>query len=226
MSTNPPIWTYEGSNGPHAWASLDPSFRLCDVGQAQSPIDLSAAVPADRGDLALSYHLNTLTFTESHRTVAISPQPGGTLSYRGSQFDLTELHFHAPGDHSIGDHVPDLEAHFVHLGSNRSTLVVAVLFTTTAEPQAVDDFITVFPEPKESITRQRLGDIQRIIPLSSPRYRYLGSLTRPPCTEGVEWIVMEESQPVGSAALDAYASRYAPNNRPVQPLNERIVTLG
>lgn len=192
----------------------------------QSPIDLSAATAGERGDLALSYHLNFLTFFDEGTTIVISAEPGGVMSYLGRQYDFAELHFHAPAEHTIGGLRPDLEGHFVHTGAGRSIAVVAVMFEESPGAHPVDELVTTIPPQGEMITTERLADIQRVIPLASPRYRYSGSLTTPPCTEGVDWVVMQEPQLVGSAALEAFADRYAPNNRRVQPLNDRQVTLG
>lgn len=219
-------WTYEGDSGPENWGSIDPAFSQCRLGRMQSPIDLSVAEKGERGDLVLSYHLNSLTLTDRGTTTAITAEPGGVLSYLGRQYDLSEVHFHAPAEHTIGDDRPDLEGHFVHFGPARSVAVVGVLFDASPGTHPVDEFVAALPEPGGKLTPRRLADVQRLVPLASPRYRYQGSLTMPPCTEGVEWIVMSDRQAVGAAALDVFTKRYAPNNRPIQQLNDRTVTLG
>lgn len=226
MTNDQLTWSYGGDSGPEAWGSIDPSFSQCAVGRMQSPIDLSVAERGERGDLALSYHFNSLTFAAKRAMVVITADPGGMMSYLGGQYEFSELHFHAPAEHTIGDDRPDLEGHFVHIGPGRSMAVVAVLFDTVHGIHPVDQLISTLPETDDVVTVVRLVDIQSVIPLASPRYRYQGSLTRPPCTEEVEWIVMRDRQPVGAAALDAFAQRLAPNNRPIQPLNDRAVTLG
>lgn len=226
MASDRRAWTYVGDNGPAAWGSIDQSFAQCALGKMQSPIDLSVAAPGEHGDLALTYHLNALTFTNKGPTVVITAEPGGVMSYMGRQHDFSELHFHAPAEHTIGTDHPHLEGHFVHIGPNRSIAVVAVLFNAVSGDQQVDHLVATVPEPGESASDVRLVDIQRFIPLGSKRYRYRGSLTTPPCSEGVEWIVMHDRQPVGADALAAFTQRFAPNNRPLQPLNERTVTLG
>lgn len=226
MASDQPTWSYAGDSGPAAWGSIDQSFAQCAVGTKQSPIDLSVAEPGEHGDLALTYHLNSLTFTNKGPTVAITAEPGGVMSYLGRQYDFSELHFHAPAEHTVGADHPHLEGHFIHIGPGRSIAVVAVLFDAAEGTQPIDHLVATIPEPGEPVSEVRLADIQRFIPLASKRYRYLGSLTTPPCTEGVEWIVMHDRQPVGASALAVYAQRFAPNNRPVQPLNDRTVTLG
>lgn len=222
-----PNWTYTGAAGPDRWADLDAANTLCRIGRSQSPIDLAAATAGERGDLAISYHLNRLTFTDTHRTLKITADPGGVMTYEGLQFGFVELHFHAASEHTFDGRHADLEAHFVHAASDGSLAVVGVVFSETDGQHPVDEFVSRIPaEAGGSETADSLKDIQRIIPVGSKRYRYEGSLTTPPCSEGVRWIVMQDSQPVGRSALTAYTSRYPANNRPVQPRNDRTVTIG
>ena len=220
-------WSYSGVTGPGRWAELDPSYAACSVGRRQSPVDLADATPGEHGDLALSYHLNQVTFTDSGPTLTVTAEPGGVMTYGGRQYDFVELHFHTPSEHTFSGSHADLEAHFVHRARDRSIAVVGVLFSAAEGDHRIDEFLTAIPErPGGSMTPQRLKDLQRLIPLGSRRYRYEGSLTTPPCTEGVQWIVMQHSQPVGRSALAVYTDRYPANNRPVQPLNDRTITHG
>lgn len=220
-------WSYSGATGPDRWSELDPSYGACALGRKQSPVDLADATPGEHGDLALSYHLNQVTFTDSGRTLTVTADPGGVMTYHGRQYDFVELHFHAPSEHTFSGSHADLEAHFVHRARDRSLAVVGVMFSATGGDQRVDEFLTAIPdEPGGSTTPVRLKDLQRLVPLGSRRYRYEGSLTTPPCTEGVQWIVMQDSQPVGRSALEVYTTRYPANNRPTQPLHGRTVTFG
>jgi carbonic anhydrase len=227
VTVTPPDWAFTGDRGPEFWADLQPGYARCASGRRQSPIDLGSANPGRRGDLAVSYHFNKLTVVDLHWTLQVLAVPGGLMSYRGVQHDLVELHFHVPAEHTIAGSQAALEAHFVHQAPDRSLSVIAVLFDADRGTHVVDDLITAFPdEPGGVRTFERLRDIQRIIPLSSPRYRYEGSRTTPPCGENVSWIVMSEHRNVGHEALTAFAERYAPNNRPTQPINDREVTFG
>lgn len=222
-----PTWTYSSDRGPDSWADLDAAYAMCDIGRAQSPVDLTPAEPGERGDLAVSYHLNRLTSVDTHRTLKIEAEPGGVLTYAGRQYDFVELHFHAPSEHAESGSLADLEAHFVHRAPDGSLAVVGVFFDETEDPQPVDEVLSAIPpEAGGTSTDEHLRDIQRLIPLGSRRYRYLGSLTTPPCSEGVQWIVMEDHQSVGRSALASYRNRYPANNRPIQPRNDRVVTLG
>lgn len=225
--TQPPDWSFSGERGPANWGALSPAYAKCASGRRQSPVDLAQAIPGRRGDLAVSYHFNRLTFVDLFWTLSVLATPGGLMSYRGVQHDLVELHFHAPADHPIGHRQSDLEAHFVHMAADRSLAVVGVLFEADAGSHPVDELITAIPvEPGGTHTFDRLRDIQRMIPLSSKRYRYEGSRTTPPCNEEVSWVIMDEPRGVGREALAVFTERYPPNNRPVQPLNEREITLG
>ncbi len=222
-----PTWTYAGVAGPDRWADLDSSYTTCRLGTKQSPVDLAESVPGERGDVSPSYHLNRLTFIDTHRTLKITADPGGAMTYQGRRYSFVELHFHAPSEHAFNGSHADLEAHFVHAAADQSLAVVGVMFSATEGEHPIDPYVsTIPPEPGGSISGSNLVDMQKLIPLGSKRYRYEGSLTTPPCSEGVQWVVMQDSQPVGRAALAAYTNRYPANNRPVQPLNDRTVTLG
>jgi carbonic anhydrase len=191
------------------------------------PIDLAPAERGERGDLALAYHLSAATFTDVGRTLSVALAPGGVLTYQGRRHEFAELHFHSPSEHTFDGRHADLEAHFVHAAPDFSLTVVGVLFAAAPGTHPIDPFVSTFPaEPLGAISTERLVDAQRLMPLRSPRYRYTGSLTTPPCSEGVSWVVMQETQPIGEAALAAFRERYVPNNRPTQPLNERTVILG
>jgi len=227
MIVDPPDWSFVGPAGPEFWGDLQPAYETCATGRRQSPVDVGQAAPGGRGDLALSYQDNRLTFVDLHWTLQVLAEPGGLMSYRGVEHEFVELHFHAPAEHLVSGNVADLEAHFVHQALDESLSVVAVLFDEDPGEHPVDDLITMIPHVAGGrMTLDPLRDIQPLIPLGSPRYRYEGSRTTPPCGEHVSWIIMAEHRPVGRAALATFADRYAPNSRPVQPLNGRDVTLG
>lgn len=225
--TSEPRWGYAGAVAPEHWADLEPAYGMCRTGRRQSPIDLSVAIEGHPGDLALSYHLSSATFVDTFRTLAVRPGIGGLMSYAGRRYDLVELHFHAPAEHAIDGWLADLEAHWVHQSTDGATGVVGVLFTEDPGDHAIDQLVSTIPEtPGGSFTTSRMIDLQRSIPVRSRRWRYEGSRTIPPCDEGIAWIVMEQIQGVDPSALRAFSDRYAPNNRSVQPLNDRTVVIG
>ena len=226
MASGDMIWGYGDDDGPAVWAELDPSFALCATGRAQSPIDLAAAVAGKRGDLALSYHLERVTVVDGGVTQHILPEIGGTASYEDIVYRFVGLHAHTPAEHVVGDWQADAEAHFVHQTPAGATAVIGVFLEALPGAHPFDVIIEPRAANGESVTLEQLVDLQRLIPTTGGRYRYVGSLTTPPGTEGVQWIVMEDAQPVGQAALEAFTARYGPNNRPTQPLNDRPVTLG
>ena len=227
MAIDKPIWGYGPDDGPEMWGSLDPTFWLCDAGTEQSPIDLAGAQQGERGDLTIAYDLGALTAVDQWTTLNLVPEAGGSISYEGTRYALEGLHFHAPSEHTFAGRHADLEAHFVHRAADGALAVIGVMFSEAENRQPIDDLLTAIPgEQGGSLALAGLHDIQRLIPPASRRYQYSGSLTTPPGSEGVSWIVMEEGGPVGAAALQAFSTRYGPNNRPVQPINHRQVVLG
>ncbi len=192
----------------------------------QSPIDL-VATPSISGDgLSINYHhLTKTTFRDGLGTLTVIPHPGGVMSFKGKLFDLLELHFHAPGDHTFDGRAFDLEAHFVHQAPDGTLAVLGLVYDEAPGRHPIDEFLEPIPDKDQSIELPDFRRIEHLIPRNARRYHYVGSRTTPPFLEGVEWTVVSEVQSVGRDALRAYTTRYAPNNRPTQPLNGRTVTL-
>ncbi len=218
-------WDY-GSSGPAAWGMLSPEYAACKDGHLQSPIDLSPAAPARGQPLKLDYHPSSIRLLNNGHTVQFDYDPGSTLTLDGTDYRLLQFHFHSPGEHVSGDRSYPLEMHLVHQAADGRRAVVAVWFDVGAANDALEPGWAALPhDAGERRTVPGAVDASKLLPASNAYYRYAGSLTAPPCSEGISWIVMRAPLELSPAQLKAFTTLYRNSARPLQPLNERGIDL-
>ena len=229
-------WGYEGEEGPEHWADLSPEYATCRAGGEQSPVDLTDAVPASGARLErrigttvlnLDQRARVMDLVDNGHTIQITNDAPLSLDVDGEHFELVQYHFHAPSEHTIdGEHAP-LEAHFVHKSAAGKLAVAAVLFEEGAHNPIMDPIVSSLPAgpgAPRHLEGLELG-MSQLPPLPEHYYRYEGSLTTPPCTEGVKWIVSAERRPLSAQQMAAFTLRLHDNNRPVQPRGDREIAL-
>jgi len=228
-----PHWTYEGEKGPRFWGKLDPDFALCQEGHNQSPIDIektsSATLPKLRADfspakLQIVHHEHIADEINNGHTIQINYSEGDTLTIGDTNYELIQFHFHSPSEHTVhGKHYP-MEVHFVHKSSSGALAVVGVFIEQGAHNAAFDPIWANLPKQKgvESHFEHVKIDVDNLLPHSHKSYRYDGSLTTPPCSEGVKWIVMKSPIHLSKEQIKTFTAIIKGNNRPVQPLNHRV----
>jgi carbonic anhydrase len=180
---------------------------------SQSPVDVGAAVEGDAGELRIRYNRAVSHGRDTGTTLDFAVAGGSAVEYRGRRYELKAFHFHAPSEHTIDGEFAAAEIHFEHQDSDGNALVVGVLAD----------------EGDPSVGASRFSEavnVASLIPGSTTHYAYSGSLTTPPYTEDVEWIVFTEHVALHPQWLEAFSNQYAPNNRPVQPLNDRTIAIG
>jgi carbonic anhydrase len=229
-------WGYSGALGPQHWADLDPAFSACRSGREQSPIDLSGAVLVEkptveqelgRAVLSVSQRARVMDVLNNGHTIQVINDIPMTVELDGAAFELVQYHFHAPSEHTIdGKHSP-LEVHFVHQSADNELAVLGVLVEEGAYDPLWDPVIQALPgRPGDTRHLDDLNlDPKEFGPLPRVYYRYMGSLTTPPCTEGVHWVVMATKRQISTEQMAEVLSHLHDNNRPVQPLGERMLTL-
>ena len=229
-------WGYAGDEGPEHWADLSPDFALCRDGAEQSPIDLTGAVPIDDAGIERRMGTEVLTVEQRARvmdlvdnghTIQVTNDVPMALDLDGVHYELVQFHFHAPSEHTIdGEHAP-LEVHLVHKSAEGRFAAVGILVEEGEHDVLWDPIIGSLPEgPGDDRHLEDLNlDMSEPRSLSTRYYRYEGSLTTPPCSEGVEWIVMAEKRQISPEQMSAMVLRLHDNNRPVQPLGERKIGL-
>lgn len=225
---HPPHWTYEGEEGADHWGELDPAYAACAEGMEQSPIDLTNAEAFDLVDVATSYQASTLTILNNGHTVQANYDAGSTMTVNGHTYELKQFHFHTPSEHTIAGQSFPLEVHFVHADADGHLAVIGVMLTEGAADNAA--FAPVFNAmPAEAaepaVVEGATIDANAMLPEDQLYYTYRGSLTTPPCSEGVRWIVMTTPVELSAAQIEAFQSIFELNARPAQPINARGLLL-
>lgn len=216
-----PGWTYAGPNGPEAWGRLDAAYAACATGQQESPIDLSGAIDADIGPLDLRWRAQPGRVFDTGHAVQVEASPGSVLSMGGRDYELLQFHVHQPSEHLLNGQRFPLEIHFVHTAPD-GTLGVVGVFAMAGEAnpvlQRVLDNAGAGPE-----AGRPTFDIAALLPSRRAYFRYEGSLTTPPCSETVDWAVLEQPITASEAQVEAFARLHPGNTRPLQPLNRRFL---
>ena len=216
-------WSYEGDTGPEHWGTLSPDFAACAKGVEQSPVDIPANAPLNPADITFSYQPSAVTIFNNGHTIQVNYDPGSSLTLNGVKYDLVQFHFHTASEHAIGGQHEPMEIHFVHRNAQGGLAVVGVLLKSGSENAAYAPVFQNLP-PQASQPAPVAGatvDANQLLPAQRTYWRYNGSLTTPPCTEGVKWLVMNTPVEVSDAQIAAFTSVFKNNERPVQPFNAR-----
>lgn len=221
-----PHWGYKGASGPAHWAELDPAFAACGAGHMQSPIDLGQETLAAPVEITLDYSPVALEVVNNGHTLMVPAEGGGTLTANGVTYRLLQFHFHTPSEHVIDGKPAVMEGHLVHRADDGSLAVLGVLFKKGPRNRALYTLSRVAPRDAGETRTGRPGaliDPNAILPEDRGLYRYMGSLTTPPCSEGVHWFVLDTPVEVGRKALRTMARAMGKNARPAQALNNRLL---
>lgn len=222
-----PHWSYEGEAGPAHWGELDPSFAACATGSSQSPIDLTEAAAQDLANVVFNYQTSNINILNNGHTIQVNYDPGSYLELDGVRYDLAQFHFHAPSEHTFqGQYLP-MELHLVHKNAEGNLAVVGVMLAEGADNPAFQPVWNNLPDHESPVQTVAGLQVQAInlLPVEQTTYHYSGSLTTPPCSEGVSWLVMTTPVELSAEQLVTFTAIYAHNNRPIQSLNERTVVL-
>jgi carbonic anhydrase len=218
-------WGYSGEAGPENWSKIDSKFAMCALGRNQSPIDLAGFVEADLKPLTLAYKAGAADIVNNGHTVQVDYAPGSTLTVDGRAFELKQFHFHSPSENRVGGKQFPLEGHLVHADKDGNLAVVAVMFQEGAANALLGKLWEKMPAKAGEKAALPAGlSAAQLLPADRDYYRFNGSLTTPPCSEGVWWLVMKKPVTVSKAQVAQFAKTVGfANNRPVQPVNARPV---
>jgi len=218
-------WSYSGHSGPEHWGELDNKYEMCGKGRNQSPIDLTGFVEADLQNIDINYGTTATEILNNGHAIQVNYAKGSVIKVEGDEFELKQFHFHAPSENHINGKSFAMEAHLVHADKDGNLAVVAVMLEEGKSNPLIKTLWKSMPE--KAGDKNSLGSgisVKGMLPASMDYYRFNGSLTTPPCTEGVRWYVLK--QPVSVSKEDVEKFEHAmhhPNNRPIQPVNARAL---
>lgn len=220
FSTQASEWGYGKHNGPEDWGKVS---KTCASGKNQSPIDVSNVISADMQDLSISYNGQVVGLLNNGHTLQAIVEGDNFLSVDGREFELKQFHFHTPSENLIKSKQYPLEAHLVHADRDGNLAVVAVMFEIDKENAQLAKLSAELPKEGATVTLNDSFAVADMLPAYDAFYRFNGSLTTPPCSEGVRWFVLEKTQPLSVAQKKALNKVMGNNNRPVQNIWARRV---
>jgi carbonic anhydrase len=233
-------WSYKGDTGPAHWGSFSENYALCATGKKQSPVDITKSVKADLPRLQFNYSTTQMGLVRNdHNLYAVLKAPQSvdfatekldSLSIDGETYELLQFHPHTPSEEAINGKRADMVIHFVHQNAQGKLAVVAVHFNQGKANPSVAKMWEGLSQtssegnPLEIKARKEVQiDVNQLLPEDKNYYTLEGSLTTPPCTEGVKWIVLKQTVSISAQQLAQYKEIYSHNARPLQPLNGRQV---
>ena len=225
MATQSVHWGYSGSEGPEHWGCLSDEYRPCSEGVEQSPVNIAGYETGGGSALQFSYPGKAVAARNNGHTVYLDFEPGNILEVGGDAYELQVVHYHSPGEHEVDGEQFAAELHLVHQDSSRNLAVVGLLFRLGVASPLVQDLLDAAPETDSNDELADGPAASAYIPGARDYFGYAGSLTTPPCSEGVRWIVMQSVGTVSQEQVDHLQSiTGGPNNRPVQEIGARTIS--
>ncbi len=220
-------WDYAsgaGSAGPEAWAQMKPEFAACGRGTRQSPIDIRDGIKVNLDPVQFDYKPSSFRVVDNGHTVQVNVGPGNSIEVMGRRYDLLQFHFHRPSEERINGRQFDMVAHLVHKDLDGRLAVVAVLLERGSAHPLVQSVWNNLPlEKGEDVAARTTLDMNALLPTERSYFTYMGSLTTPPCSEGVLWMVMKTPMPIAPEQIGVFSRLYPMNARPIQSVAGRLI---
>ncbi|MFC5301934.1 carbonic anhydrase [Azospira restricta] len=217
-------WAYEGEGGPDHWGKLKPEYATCASGKRQSPIDIRDGIRVDQPAIEFAWRPSQFRITDNGHTVQVAVGGSG-IALLGKRYELIQFHFHRPAEERVNGKGFEMVAHFVHRADDGRLAVVAVLIEQGAENPFVQTLWNHLPlERNEDVAPPNVAiDPLQFLPADRAYYTYMGSLTTPPCTENVQWLVLKQPVQLSAEQIAIFARLYRNNARPLQPGFGRLI---
>jgi carbonic anhydrase len=226
-STGAP-WDYEGKRGALEWGKLDPAYKVCSQGHEQSPIDIRGAhLNKALQPIEFHYIAGPVTLEHNGHTIRVYPAHGSYIVANGVRYDLVQFHFHHPGEEAVKGKITDMDIHLVHQSADGKQAVIAIRLTEdiASPPNAV--LASLWPHlPTKAGQTEKVTEMINpggLLPADRGYWTYVGSLTAPPCTEGVRWFVFEQEMTLSRDQLRTFATLFKVNSRALQDTHGRRI---
>ena len=217
-------WSYRGEGGPEHWGDLKPEYATCAAGSRQSPIDIRDGIAVDLAPLVFDYRPSGFSVVDNGHTVQVNVSPGNWLEVMGRRYELQQFHFHRPSEERINGRQFEMSAHLVHKDPDGRLAVVGVVLERGAVQPVVQQVWNNLPLEKNApLAAPDAIDPSALLPTDRGYFTYMGSLTTPPCTEGVLWMVMQQPVQASPDQIHIFSRLYPMNARPVQPAGGRLI---
>ncbi|NOZ70046.1 MAG: carbonic anhydrase [Deferribacteres bacterium] len=222
------MWGYTGENGPEHWGKLSHDFAMCEKGKSQSPVDINKTYKAELQDIVFSYKATPLKVVNNGHTVQVNYLPGSSAIIDGEKYELLQFHFHAPSENTVEGKHYSMEMHLVHKNSKNELAVVGVFLKEGRANEVIQKiWDNISPVINEENTVDSISiNAADLLPPEAEKgyYHFYGSLTTPPCSEGVNWSVLKTPIEVSGAQIRKFEAVIGGhNNRPTQPINKRFI---
>jgi carbonic anhydrase len=219
------LWSYDPANGPEKWGALSNEFAACNTGSYQSPINIEGTDPAILHGLQLHYNVNEVDLRHTGKQIIQNYKAGSFLHVGDKHFELRSFTFRTPAEHTIAEKSYPLEVQFEHIGMDGTKAILSVLGSEGLENKALKEIITNLPlEPGQNSTlNTAFINARDLVPHNKSYYRYNGSLTYPPCTEGVNWYILKTPIEFSKEQIDLLNALSGNNARPLHSRNHRII---
>jgi carbonic anhydrase len=217
-------WSYEGEGSPANWAKLKPEYGICATGKRQSPIDIREGIRVDLEPIQFDYRQTLFRIVDNGHTVQVNVGEGSSITVMGRIYQLLQFHFHKPSEERVNGKAYEMVIHFVHRDAEGKLAKIAVLLDKGMENPQIQTLWNHMPlEVDLEVAPSVAIDLNALLPQNRAYYTYMGSLTTPPCTEDVLWMVFKEPMPVSAEQVNIFSRLYRNNARPIQPSNNRLV---
>lgn len=220
----PVHWDYSGEGGPEHWGEIAPENRVCGLGTEQTPIDLKSALRAELPPVTPDFREMPLKILNNGHTIQVNCAPGSSTVIAGQRYELLQFHFHHPSEHLLEGERQSLELHFVHKSAAGALAVLGVFIRRGMTNSALAPIFDAMPASEGP--EKSLGTTIRpagLLPMDRRYFRYQGSLTTPPCFEGLTWTVFKQPIEASDAQIRQFAALFSNNARPVLPLHGRYL---
>ena len=218
------MWDYAGSAGPSSWAQMSADYAKCASGARQSPIDIRDGIKVDLDPVQFDYKASAFRVVDTGHTVHVNVDAGSSIEVMGRHYALTGFDFHHPAEERIDGKSFEMSVHLIHRDLEGRLAVVAILFERGAAQPVVQSIWNNLPlERGDEVAAKASLNLNDLLPTVRGYYTYMGSMTTPPCTEGVLWMVMKAPMPVSPEQIAIFARLYPMNARPVQSAAGRLI---